>query len=358
MVLQQPSVPAPSVPARALQRQLTTLAVGPKINIKYSVSPKQQDELEEIQAILDPTQRIARLQEFVTRMEGKTAEREKNIISFRNRGSHLGLKNAGNLIPAVHSGMNGDVEFGDFTSRDLLRVLLTACEASKVCGVVEGDLSLKIDGRDVTEVHYTALSAASNRYRYGQGHQSEETGPEYALAELEVLRAKGYMQAAMSVGLGGAVAHATVALIDFSKNSIEYFEPHGWADWSDSVLEVLRQIFEPAGYTVSAPGMTCPKRMGPQNLADKADGGWCKTWSALYILERVLNPTADPVDIMHHLVRGTDADIQLRMRRIFAWASKHQENLHSVTKADIQRSNARLAELKKRLAEMTASPSS
>ena len=340
------AAPIPVLIPMKLRRQDTILKTGPKIPITYDtlkVAVEQEEKIPDfpnfpnLSSIPDLSNRIVAIKayqqtlgEFANRQRVRDAEEQEFVADVR-RNEGQGLRNAADVIPGLSNSTNGNEAFTAFSSMGLLDALIIACGKSAACQVVEGDLVFNITAGDlVDDVKFQAGSAAYYRHRRAHARNLDDYALEYLIATLDVYRAKGFAQAALAIGLQfpSDRGHANAALIDLKANTVEYFEPHGWASWSDSVAAVLRQIFEPSGYTVSTPGATCPRRLGPQSIAKTIDSGWCKTWSALYILERVLNPAATPQQIMYHLVRGSDQDLLRRMNRIFAWASKHKHDVN------------------------------
>ena len=55
-------------------------------------------------------------------------------------------------------------------------------------------------------------------------------------------------------------AHANGLLFDNRRSIIEVFEPHGYSSWNSAVVHVVKAVFP--GWSVTAPGMACPLKVG------------------------------------------------------------------------------------------------
>jgi len=153
--------------------------------------------------------------------------------------------------------------------------------------------------------------------------------PKFLLGEIAKLDAEGESAfVAVSVSLaweGKNVGHANSMFIDLKRRVVEYFEPHGSCSWHESCLRAMARIFK--GYTIDSPALKCPLQRGPQIRAGDFDVGWCKTFSALYIVYRVLNPNVDPAKIAKYVGRGSAEDVRNRILQVQGFAVQHARQI-------------------------------
>ena len=138
------------------------------------------------------------------------------------------------------------------------------------------------------------------------------------------------------------VGHANTIIFDTKNKIIERFDPHGGSvylgeefkkpgrkdfkfgdikrkssaladqEYIDSELKAKFKKILPE-YTYMDTNDTCPY-LGPQIKAD-AYKGLCGTWTAMYMLLRVLNPQLKPADISSKMIEGTTNDIVHKLLR-------------------------------------------
>ena len=120
-----------------------------------------------------------------------------------------------------------------------------------------------------------------------------------------------------------STGHSNVIIFDTHNKIIERFDPHGASSvivygekkssnakfnqiYIDSKLqeEFIKILPD---YKYLSTENICPY-LGPQIKADLY-GGLCVTWSTMYMLLRVLNPTLKPLDITKKMIKGTKNDL-------------------------------------------------
>jgi hypothetical protein len=121
-----------------------------------------------------------------------------------------------------------------------------------------------------------------------------------------------------------AGAHQNALFIDVKRGIIECFEPAGYNEVHEAVLFAVARLFP--HLQVQSPASQCPRSIGPQKKA--GDSSWCVTYSALYVLYRILNPSLSPKDIANYLSRGTPEDIKSKMRRVQGFVQNHMSQLN------------------------------
>ena len=111
--------------------------------------------------------------------------------------------------------------------------------------------------------------------------------------------------------------HANSLVFDLHERLIERFEPAGRHSIYEDVLDIviegqfrahLRQ-WKYIGTRAAAPF---------QGVQEKADGldGLCVTYTLLYILLRILNPSRSSREIQHYMIRGTADEVRCRAKRL------------------------------------------
>jgi hypothetical protein len=108
--------------------------------------------------------------------------------------------------------------------------------------------------------------------------------------------------------------HSNSILIDVKRKCLERFEPHGSyrGKRKDDQLRDLFRIYMP-GFSYDGTIQNAPQK-GPQQIADAFDG-LCATYSAMYIIQRVINPSIDSSSIQHEMVKGTQNQVRKRALR-------------------------------------------
>lgn len=203
------------------------------------------------------------------------------------------------------------------------------------CQVVNGELEMVIDkDTRVTDVFFRSGGDHPVTTLYLQGlwhkYNPDRLPYKFLLAEIDRLCDAGYAFAVVHVHLWGPwfpekVGHANALYVDLKNRIVEYYEPHGWIPFLHNTLLTLTRVFK--DYTINCPALKCPLQLGPQARGRKHDQGWCKTYSALYVIYRILNPTVQPDRIAKYIGRGTPEDIRNRMLKIQGYALAHKKNL-------------------------------
>ena len=120
----------------------------------------------------------------------------------------------------------------------------------------------------------------------------------------------------------GRSGHANCLIINILKKTIERFDPHGAnavAVYNQVLIDdTLKNIFsdELKNFTYINFYDSCPY-VGPQALEDQYTKGLCNTWTALYIVLRILNPTKTQDFIVRKMKTGDNREDILRILRRF-----------------------------------------
>lgn len=124
-----------------------------------------------------------------------------------------------------------------------------------------------------------------------------------------------------------AYQHANILIINLSLKTIERFDPHGGSTFininnhdkriknlkkvykQELIDEILRDKFKTVlpDFKYLDLNVTCPY-LGPQAKVDKF-GGLCITWSLMYFLLRVLNPSLNQSEINKQMLTGNREQI-------------------------------------------------
>ncbi len=112
-------------------------------------------------------------------------------------------------------------------------------------------------------------------------------------------------------------SHANMLVLNFVTHTAEYFEPHGHAPWTDSVVNFLRSKLPPS-WSFDVPTDTCP---GVQ----KADPGYCTAWCCLFLIYRLFYTEDTREQIINRLLRGGGDKLWERIGAFYGWARFWQE---------------------------------
>jgi len=134
-------------------------------------------------------------------------------------------------------------------------------------------------------------------------------------------------------------SHANVIIFNLTNKTIERFDPHGGSEYKDSVglkktkayynqLNIDLILYETfimnkklfPDYTYISASRICLSNIGPQVHMDHFEG-LCVTWSTMYILLRILNPTMQQDEITKIMVsesREKTSSILLKFNRYIA----------------------------------------
>jgi hypothetical protein len=101
--------------------------------------------------------------------------------------------------------------------------------------------------------------------------------------------------------------HYTLILIDNGFNTAEYFDPHGYISKNSNFWDTMKNLIEsinPKVQEILLPD-TCPNIQIDRTFGDKLsiELGYCATWSLLYLLSRIMNPTFHPREVYAALER-------------------------------------------------------
>lgn len=110
--------------------------------------------------------------------------------------------------------------------------------------------------------------------------------------------------------------HANALVFDVKRRVIERYEPMGRADKNDTLDRVLKTRFETMmgkGWTYYGTLRSAPRR-GAQAISD-AFAGLCVTYSLMYVLLRLLNPTQSATQIQKQTVQGNVRRTALRLNK-------------------------------------------
>ena len=127
-------------------------------------------------------------------------------------------------------------------------------------------------------------------------------------------------------GSSDGSGHQNIMYVDVVRRSVEIFEPHGIADWSDGVEDFVRDLFSSMGmdYQVVTLGRVCPR--GPQAVIGQVRGldeGFCVAFSGMYAVLRALNPDVSPNRLHEFMSRGSPQDVRLRIDQMAAYVAHH-----------------------------------
>ena len=113
------------------------------------------------------------------------------------------------------------------------------------------------------------------------------------------------------------MGHANALVFDLRERVIERFDPAGRhsvrAEMLDVAIESLFHARLP-GWTYVGTRAAAPVD-GVQTRADAFDG-MCVTYSFMYTLLRLLNPSRSSREIQHYMIRGSTADLRRRVKRL------------------------------------------
>ena len=229
----------------------------------------------------------------------------------------------------------GDAKRYHTTFQNLARWLLLKLPAlAKTCEILlQSTLLMYVtsDHKHVAQVDWASETSCIvdtiTHYNLWSGTKVHKLPLEWMKAEIEhVAQSRGVSMVAVPVILVGGICHANSMVVDVARKTVDYFEPHGAAaDWHETCLSIVEKLMP--GYTVVSPSMQCPRAIGPQAILFREDEGFCKTWSLLYMLERILNPQADPGRLARFLSRGTPDQAIKRVLSIIGHAQKHDKEL-------------------------------
>ena len=114
-----------------------------------------------------------------------------------------------------------------------------------------------------------------------------------------------------------AMGHANALVFDLRERVIERFDPAGRhsvrAEMLDVAIESLFHARLPQ-WTYVGTRAAAPIE-GVQSRADAFDG-MCVTYSFMYTLLRLLNPSRSSREIQHYMIRGSAADLRRRVKRL------------------------------------------
>ena len=194
----------------------------------------------------------------------------------------------------------------------LVRYIMTAlADSQPQCVHVFGILNIMMNkDNTVTGMTYRSFDPLVFETLYKKQlfdkYTPETLSYKFLKADVQRYIEEGYSYVAVDVSViweGKEVGHANTMFIDAKRKIVEYYEPHGYSRWLLNCLVAVSRVFP--DYTVTSPSVKCPRRQGPQRLVREYDQGWCKTFAALYIIYRVLNPEANPDKIARYIARGT-----------------------------------------------------
>lgn len=138
--------------------------------------------------------------------------------------------------------------------------------------------------------------------------------PEAALVVVEVIVASNKM---ISNTNKQQQSHENLLILNFQTRTAEYFEPHGYADWTESVLQFLRTKL-PLAWSFDVPTDTCP-------ALQQADPGYCTAWSCLFLIYRMFHPNETREQLLGRMLEGGRDKLWTRIGSFYGWAKFWQD---------------------------------
>ena len=239
-------------------------------------------------------------------------------------------------IPNIRAALPGENTLTDITDQiDVARILVKSLEhVSKNCHVMQGAIIIAMHTGNTRWVSWSnSARRRINSDEIGQldfnaNHAGVALHPREGVEEiLRTSESRGTPLIAVNIEVSRQKNtemryHANSLLVNVPQRHVDIFEPHGTA--RSVVLGTIRKMFHPE-FTVTDAGAQCP--LGPQTVAHRAglDKGYCVMWSALYICERILNPTATPGEVMRWLAGQTGQEGVARIRKLYGYLKQQQQ---------------------------------